>query len=86
MVMGNAARLAGIIIIMFEPFVSIVERFGNQHLDFRTPVFQIALLFFALAWGWFDHRKVIPSVLGVAAAGAIEADVPPEMHGSPPLR
>lgn len=53
--LANAARLLACLIIVCEATSDVSERLGNQILNFRTPVLQVALILLALAWGFMDR-------------------------------
>jgi hypothetical protein len=64
MQLGRMARLMAIIVFMAEEITSLVDRFGRHHLDWRTPVFQLAIIFALFAWAYMDRRTYYTVVDG----------------------
>jgi hypothetical protein len=56
---ARLARIAGCIIFLLEEAVSLAERFGDEHLVWRTPAIQIALILWLYAWGHIDTKRVL---------------------------
>jgi hypothetical protein len=80
-VLGKIASRAGILVLMIQPVLGVVHRFGQHHLDSRTPTLQLALLLFWGTWAWADRATIEPTVAGAAAEAAVKSELPPEAHG-----
>jgi hypothetical protein len=55
-VAGSMTRNFGILIMLIIGVLGTVGRIGNEHLDWRTPMFQAALLCFFYGWALVDRR------------------------------
>jgi uncharacterized SAM-binding protein YcdF (DUF218 family) len=55
-IMGSLARNFGILVLLIGGMLNLIGRFNNTHLDHRTPVFQLALLFLFYGWALIDRR------------------------------
>jgi hypothetical protein len=78
---GRLSEIGAVIILLVESMVNTADRFGEPHMDWRTPTLLVACILAMLAWGWLHRRNYVPSVIGAAVGGAIESDVPSESFG-----
>lgn len=55
-ILGSMARNLGILILLFGGALNLVGRLNNTHLDYRTPLFQLAMLLLFYGWALIDRR------------------------------
>jgi hypothetical protein len=54
---GHMCLLMAIFVLLSEEIYRVAKRIGQDHLNWRTPLLQIALLLLFLAWLWLERRR-----------------------------
>lgn len=54
---GHLCLLLAIFVLLAEEIVRVAQRLGQDHLNWRTPLLQIALLLLFLGWLWLERRR-----------------------------